>query len=37
MIEREFRLGIEIIERNYRYVGWKKAVKRAMAWEEYDE
>ncbi|MCZ7166757.1 hypothetical protein, partial [Salmonella enterica] len=24
-------------ERNYRYSGWKKAVKRAMAWEEHDK
>ncbi|MGS6448215.1 hypothetical protein, partial [Enterobacter intestinihominis] len=21
----------------YRYSGWKKAVKRALAWEEHDE
>lgn len=26
----------ETTERNYRYAGWKKAVKRAMAWEEHD-
>ena len=37
VIEREFRPGIETTERNYRYAGWKKAVKRAMAWEEHDE
>lgn len=37
MIEREFRPGIETTERNYRYSGWKKAVKRAPAWEEHDE
>ncbi|MGS6346236.1 hypothetical protein ACVGXB_00385, partial [Enterobacter intestinihominis] len=24
-------------ERNYRYSGWKKPVKRALAWEEHDE
>lgn len=36
VIEREFRPGIETTERNYRYAGWKKAVKRAMAWEEHD-
>ncbi|MGS6579769.1 hypothetical protein, partial [Enterobacter hormaechei] len=24
-------------ERNYRYSGWKKAVKRALAWEVHDE
>ena len=29
MIEREFRHGIETTERNFRYSGWKKAVKRA--------
>ncbi|MDU2481642.1 MAG: glycerol kinase [Klebsiella sp.] len=34
VIEREFRPGIETTERNYRYSGWKKAVKRALAWEE---
>ena len=33
VIEREFRPGIETTERNYRYAGWKKAVKRAMAWD----
>ena len=37
VIEREFRPGIETTERNYRYSGWKKAVKRALAWEEHDE
>ncbi|EBD4085289.1 glycerol kinase, partial [Salmonella enterica] len=37
VIEREFRPGIETTERNYRYSGWKKAVKRAMAWEEHDK
>ena len=33
VIEREFRPGIETTERNYRYSGWKKAVKRALAWD----
>ena len=37
VIEREFRPGIETTERNFRYSGWKKAVKRAMAWEDHDE
>ncbi|ECA9415034.1 glycerol kinase GlpK [Salmonella enterica subsp. enterica serovar Stourbridge] len=37
VIEREFRPGIETTERNYRYSGWKKAVKRAMAWEDHDK
>ena len=37
VIEREFRPGIETTERNFRYSGWKKAVKRALAWEEHDE
>ncbi|CAK8743335.1 Glycerol kinase [Sodalis praecaptivus] len=37
VIEREFRPGIETVERNYRYEGWKKAVARARAWEEQDE
>ncbi|MGY0157629.1 glycerol kinase GlpK [Edwardsiella tarda] len=35
-IEREFRPGIETVERNYRYSGWKKAVARAQAWEDHD-
>ncbi len=35
-IEKEFRPGIETVERNYRYRGWKKAVTRAQAWEEHD-
>ncbi|MGS6265045.1 hypothetical protein ACVGWD_04325, partial [Enterobacter asburiae] len=29
--------GIETTERNFRYSGWKKAVKRALAWEEHEE
>ncbi len=37
VIEREFRPGIETTERNFRYSGWKKAVKRALAWEEHEE
>ena len=37
VIDREFRPGIETTERNFRYSGWKKAVKRALAWEEHDE
>lgn len=37
VIEREFRPGIETVERNYRYEDWKKAVARARAWEEQDE
>lgn len=37
VIEREFCPGIETVERNYRYDGWKKAVARARAWEEQDE
>ncbi len=36
-IEREFRPGIETVERNYRYSGWQKAVARARAWEEHSE
>ncbi|MGS6160435.1 hypothetical protein ACVGWB_00215, partial [Enterobacter mori] len=28
---------IETTERNFRYSGWKKAVKRALAWEEHEE
>jgi glycerol kinase len=28
---------LETTERNYRYSGWQKAVKRALAWEEHDE
>lgn len=35
-IEREFRPGIETTERNVRYNGWKKAVSRAMAWEDHE-
>ncbi len=33
-IERCFKPSIETTERNFRYKGWKKAVNRAMAWEE---
>jgi glycerol kinase len=37
VIEREFRPSIETTERNVRYSGWKKAVKRALAWEDHEE
>ncbi|MFP1806853.1 glycerol kinase GlpK [Lonsdalea quercina] len=36
-IEREFRPGIETVERNYRYRGWQKAVARVRAWEDHDD
>ncbi len=29
--------ALKTTERNYRYSGWKKAVKRAMAWEDHDK
>lgn len=32
VIERRFHPGIENVERNYRYEGWKKAVARTRAW-----
>mgnify|MGYP000117797155 CR=1 FL=1 len=35
--EREFRPGIETTERNFKYAGWKKAVKRARNWEDSSE
>ena len=35
VIEREFRPGIETVERNYRYEGWQKAVKRSLDWEDH--
>ena len=34
IIEREFKPGIETIERNIKYEGWKKAVARAQEWED---
>ncbi|KAA8998621.1 glycerol kinase GlpK [Affinibrenneria salicis] len=36
-IEREFRPGIETVERDYRYRGWQKAVARVRSWEDHDE
>lgn len=33
-IERVFKPGIETTERNFRYKGWKKAVARALKWED---
>lgn len=33
-IERDFRPSIETVERHVRYQGWKKAVNRALSWEE---
>lgn len=33
-IDREFRPGIETVERNMRYKGWLKAVERARGWED---
>lgn len=35
VIEREFRPGLETVERNYLYAGWQKAVQRAQGWEEH--
>lgn len=35
VIEREFRPGIETLS-VLSFSGWKKAVKRALAWEEHD-
>ncbi|WP_440772833.1 hypothetical protein, partial [Klebsiella pneumoniae] len=31
------RTGNVATDSNYRKCGWKKAVKRALAWEEHDE
>ncbi|UVK78712.1 MAG: glycerol kinase [Sodalis sp. Ffu] len=37
VIEREFSPGIEAMERNYLYEGWKKAVARSRSWEKQRE
>ncbi len=36
-IEREFRPGLETVERNYHYAGWKKAVQRSLDWEDHEK
>lgn len=36
-IDHRFKPSIETTERNFRYKGWKKAVSRAMEWEEHEE